>query len=74
MSKSDCDTDVVDRLMQNGQKVANKKEVLKDKYKDNECTFTPNINPDSKLRNGYKNRPTELMGQPLKKKQIQVID
>jgi len=54
--------------------VANKKEVLKDKYKDNECTFTPNINPDSKLRNGYKNRPTELMGQPLKKKQIQVID
>jgi len=48
--------------------VQNKIETLKEKYKESECTFTPNINPDSKLRNGYKNRPVELMGQPLKKK------
>ena len=48
-----------------------KKQVLEERYKE-QCTFKPQINESSKLKNGFVNRPKELLYQPLKKQFLQV--
>lgn len=53
------------------KRIEGKKQQLEEKYKE-QCTFKPQINELSKYKNGYVNRPKDLLYQPLKKQSLQV--